>query len=99
VQEVATACRDEVAARSILADLERRAELVKANEKADRRRQRRSMTEDELSKLLYIAVRRPLAEYGRKSVRGPKSQVKRRSSWMKEPLTLGNVDVGYRSGR
>ena len=31
VQEVSTGCRDETAARRILADLERRAELVKAN--------------------------------------------------------------------
>ena len=30
VREVATGCRDETAARSVLADLERRAELVKA---------------------------------------------------------------------
>ena len=31
VREVATGCRDETAARSVLGDLERRAELVKAN--------------------------------------------------------------------
>ncbi len=31
VREVATGCKDETAARSVLADLERRAELVKAN--------------------------------------------------------------------
>ena len=31
VREISTGCRDETAARSILADLERRAELVKAN--------------------------------------------------------------------
>ena len=126
VQEVATGCRDETAARSVLADLERRAEMVKgkvltatedalidhqetplaehlegylvhlkakgdsdvhlsdtrrlvgkligaccfarlakADERADRRRQRRAMTEDELTRLLDVARRRPLAEYGR----------------------------------
>ena len=41
VREVATGCRDESAARSILGKLERRAELVKG-EVLDRRRRRRN---------------------------------------------------------
>jgi integrase len=36
--------------------------MLKANEKADRRRQRRSMTEPELLKLLDVARRRPLLD-------------------------------------
>ena len=39
--------------------------VPKANEKADPRRQRRSLTEAELSRLLVVARLRPLAEIGR----------------------------------
>ncbi len=38
------------------------ARMKKANEKADRRRQRRAMTEDELVRLLDVARRRPLLD-------------------------------------
>ena len=44
-------------------------DVVKADEKSDRRRQRRAMTEAELVKLLHVARWRPLAEFGPESVK------------------------------
>ena len=44
VRKVATGCRDESAARSVLADLERRAEKVKGEDSDRRRRPARSTT-------------------------------------------------------
>ena len=38
--------------------------IMKLNEKADPRHKRRAMTEDELSRLLAVALRRPLDEAG-----------------------------------
>ncbi len=43
--------------------------VPKANEKADPRRQRRALTEAELSRLLIVARLRPLAEFGRQTVK------------------------------
>ena len=42
--------------------------LPVANEAADRRRMRRPLSDGELVRLLYVAERRPLAEYGRKTL-------------------------------
>ncbi len=44
------------------------AKLDRADERSDRRRQRRALTEAELSRLLIVARLRPLAEYGREIV-------------------------------
>ena len=44
------------------------ARIAKADEKCDRRRQRRAMTEPELLKLLQVARLRPLAECGRETL-------------------------------
>ena len=44
------------------------ARIAKADEKSDRRRQRRAMTEAELLKLLQVARLRPLAEIGRETL-------------------------------
>ena len=41
--------------------------LPNADEKSDRRRQRRAMTEDERHRLLFVARWRPLADFGRES--------------------------------
>ncbi len=73
------------------------ARIAKADETADRRRQRRALTEDELRRLLDVAARRPLAEHGRLTVRKPKhpegSRSKRkRDTWNKLPLTLEDLD-------
>jgi len=52
------------------------AKLDRADERSDRRRQRRALTEAELSCLLIVARLRPLAEYGRETMT---PGVKRRS--------------------
>lgn len=66
--------------------------LPVANEAADRRRQRRPFTINELAKLLYVAQRRPLAEYGRKIIRLPKDQRQGRSTWTRAPLTMDTLE-------
>ncbi|MEZ6193480.1 MAG: hypothetical protein R3C45_19590 [Phycisphaerales bacterium] len=55
--------------------------LIKLDEKADRRRERRALTEEELHRLLRVAIVRPLAEYGRESEKlPPEKQSGRRTS-------------------
>jgi integrase len=65
--------------------------VAKADEKIDRRKQRRAMTETELSKLLRVAMLRPLAEYGRQTIAtvGEKSK---RSNWTYAPLILATLE-------
>ncbi len=62
-----------------------------ADAKADQLRKRRALTEEELARLLYIARRRPLAEYGRETVRNPDSEKKGRRTWKKAPLTTESL--------
>ena len=70
------------------------ARIAKADEKADRRRQRRAMTEAELRRLLDMAHRRPLAEYGRLTVLKPKDEAKRkRDTWKMLPLSAEDLDA------
>lgn len=64
------------------------AQVNRADENADRRRKRRAMTPDELRRLVYVATLRPLAEYGRETVRKPQDERKGRSTWSKAPLSL-----------
>jgi len=64
----------------------------KLDEAADRRRQRRALTEDELRRLLHVARVRPLAEHGRESVPLPAADRKGRRTWTKAPLTLDAID-------
>ena len=45
------------------------AKISHADEKVDQRRQRRALTEAELSKLLMVARLRPLAEFGRETIK------------------------------
>ena len=61
--------------------------VPKGDERADRRRTRRALTEDELRRLLFVARHRPLAEFGR-PVRKTLSSatVPKRSNW-----TLGEL--------
>ncbi len=71
------------------------AAVSKANEAADTRRQRRALTENELRRLLYVARLRPLAEYGRETIRRdgdnqPESRRSRRT-WTKATLTLDTI--------
>ncbi len=61
--------------------------LPKADQRTDRRRQRRALSLDELQRLLYVARWRPLAEYGRLPVRVPKPvDRQKRASWTYAPL-------------
>ena len=72
--------------------------VPKADAKIDRRRQRRSMTEAELVKLLDVARWRPLAEYGRESTKVDEQppavgKQRKRSNWKKTALTLEGLQV------
>ena len=73
------------------------ARIAKADEKSDRRRQRRAMTEAELLTLLQVARMRPLAEYGRKTTRPSEDDPEangntlKRSNWCKAVLTLDTI--------
>ena len=58
-------CRTERLMCNVVADLPR------SDAKADRRRQRRVLTGDELGKLLTVARLRPVAEFGRAKVELP----------------------------
>ena len=75
------------------------ARLAKADEKSDRRRQRRAMTEAELLTLLQVARMRPLAEYGRESVSVDDDEAEadgntpKRSNWCKAALTLDTMQA------
>lgn len=64
--------------------------IRKANEKADPRRRRRSLTVDELVQLMLVVRWRPLAEYGREVVmiEQPHGQPPKRTSWKRAPLTF-----------
>ena len=65
----------------------------RANEEADRRKVRRALSEDELTRLLYVARIRPLAEYGRETVRRTKESPggNRRNTWRAKPLTFETI--------
>ena len=70
--------------------------IAKADEKCDRRRQRRSMTEAELVTLLQVARLRPLAEFGRESATVNEDAVEatsKRSNWSKAALTLDTMQA------
>ena len=69
----------------------------KLDAKADRRRQRRALADDEIRRLLHVARLRPLAEHGRDTVRlddaeGPSDKRSRRT-WTKAPLTYDTIDA------
>ena len=75
------------------------ADVPKADAKADQRRHRRSLTEDELRRLVYVATLRPLAEYGRETVRKPKSEQTGRQTWEKAALTFDTLAEAAERGR
>jgi len=76
------------------------AKVKKADENADRRRQRRAMAEADLQRLLYVANCRPLAEYGRLTVRKKTAEVKRkRDTWKAAPLTLDDLSAALDRAR
>ena len=75
------------------------AKLDRADERSDRRRQRRALTEAELCRLLIVARLRPLAEYGRETMtREPSSNAergkrKRGASWTYKALTFDELNA------
>ena len=79
--------------------------VPKADAKLDSRRQRRSMSEAELMKLLDVARWRPLAEHGRESVTPDDNQnegagkKRKRSNWMKAALTLNGLQAAVEVAR
>jgi len=75
--------------------------IPKANEKVDRRRQRRAMTEAELRRLLHVARWRPLAEAGRESeaVEPEEGARPKRSNWRARPLTFDIIDAAVERAR
>lgn len=81
------------------------ARVPKADEKSDPRRKRRALTEAELVRLLDAARRRPLAEYGRRTIRKPKDTAeekqakRRRNTWTKLPLTAEDLDAATERAR
>jgi len=75
--------------------------LRKLNEADDVRRQRRSLTANEIIRLLTVAQLRPVAEYGRPTVHlvaaaGP---AKSRATWTREELTFETIVAAADRGR
>jgi len=81
------------------------ARIAKADEKSAPRRQRRSMTEAELMKLLQVARLRPLADLGRETVAidGTNAEAtgkrRKRSNWKYRPLTLDMMPAAVERAR
>jgi integrase len=78
------------------------ADLPRADQNADRRHQRRALTEPELLRLLKAAQLRPLAEYGRTitkkeaTAKGPRRS---RATWNREPLGFDDLDAAVDRAR
>ena len=80
------------------------ARIGQADEKVDQRRQRRALTEAELSKLLMVARLRPLAEFGRETIKTPKQdtttrQKRSRATWTLKPLKLDELPAAVELAR
>ncbi len=74
--------------------------LSKANEKADRRRVRRSMNETELGLLLFVARWRPLAEFGRVPTKKRDLPVDAgRKTWKYARLTFDDIPAALERAR
>ena len=74
------------------------ARLHKADERTDRRRIRKALTEEEIARLLKAARLRPIAELGRSSIPRPDDQKRGRRTWTKAELTFGELDEAYKRG-
>lgn len=75
------------------------ARLCAADERSDRRRQRRALTEDEIGRLLEATRQRPLAEFGRGIFRKPKGDRRGRRSWTRAALAFDDLEAAARRGR
>jgi len=74
------------------------ARLHKADEHGDRRRNRRALTEDEITRLLRTAELRPIAELGRETIPKPEDEQSGRSTWTKAELTCETLDAACQRG-
>ena len=75
------------------------ATVPKADERSDRRRQRRAMQDDELSRLLFVARWRPLAEAGRETSQTESGERRKRSNWELIPLTFNTIQTAVDRAR
>ena len=78
------------------------ADVPRADQNADRRHQRRALTEAELMRLLKVARLRPLAEIGREITSkktDPKRPPRSRATWKRKPLTIENLDAAVKRAR
>ena len=77
------------------------AAIQRANERTDRRRTRRALTIEEMERLLYVARLRPLAEFGRVTIRREHddTSIGCRTSWTKEALTYETLPVAAERAR
>ena len=75
------------------------ARLSSADEHRDRRKTRRALTAGELERLFTAARLRPLAEYGRDTIRLPHSQRVGRKTWQKERLCFEMLELAAQRGR
>ena len=74
--------------------------VLKADEDADPRRKRRSMTEEELTRLLFVTSHRPLAERGRVAKRKDKGEIRRkRDTWNTVPLDVHSITAAVERAR
>ena len=75
--------------------------LRKLDEADDKRRQRRALTADELRRLLTVARLRPVAEFGRATVRivDDTRPAKSRATWKRAELTADTVVAAAERGR
>jgi integrase len=75
------------------------ARLSSADEHSVRRKTRWALTVQELERFFTAARLRPLAEYGRETVRLLKAQRKGRKTWHKEPLRFEMLELAAQRGR
>ncbi len=78
------------------------ADVPRANQKADRRHERRALTKAEILRLLKVARLRPLAEYGREIISkqsDPERESQSRATWKRTPLTFDAIDAAVERSR
>lgn len=78
--------------------------LDRADERSDRRRERRALTEAELSRLLIVARLRLLAEFGRETVKSSNQdtatrQTRSRATWKLKPLKFDELPAAVELAR
>lgn len=77
-------------------------DLPRADQNADRRHQRRALTELEITRLLNVACLRPLADYGRQVMPAENNanlSPRSRATWKREPLSFENIEEAVERAR